>query len=42
MREGAQMRAARWALDDRDAADALRRLAELPQARHAARSRASA
>ncbi|QPR32444.1 heme biosynthesis protein HemY [Delftia acidovorans] len=31
MREGAQMRAARWALDDRDAADALRRLAELPQ-----------
>lgn len=31
MREGAQMRAARWALDDRDAVDALRRLAELPQ-----------
>ena len=31
MREGAQMRAARWALDDRDASDALRRLAELPQ-----------
>jgi heme biosynthesis-associated TPR repeat protein len=31
MREGAQMRAARWALDDRDAPDALRRLAELPQ-----------
>src|SRR5256885_6749566 len=28
MREGAQMRAARWALDDRDAADALRRLAD--------------
>lgn len=31
VREGAQMRAARWALDDRDAPDALRRLAELPQ-----------
>jgi HemY protein len=30
MREGAQMRAARWALDDRDAPEALRRLAELP------------
>ncbi|WP_027016670.1 heme biosynthesis HemY N-terminal domain-containing protein [Comamonas composti] len=31
MREGAQMRAARWALDDRDAPEALRRLGELPQ-----------
>ena len=31
MREGAQMRAARWALDDRDADAALERLAALPQ-----------
>lgn len=31
MREGAQMRAARWALDDRDASAALERLAALPQ-----------
>lgn len=31
MREGAQMRAARWALDDRDAHVALERLAALPQ-----------
>lgn len=31
IREGAQMRSARWALDDRDASEALRRLAELPQ-----------
>lgn len=30
-REGAQMRAARWALDDRDAQLALERLAALPQ-----------
>jgi HemY protein len=30
-REGAQLRAARWALDDRDAAAALRWLEELPQ-----------
>jgi HemY protein len=30
-REGAQMRAARWALDDRDALLALERLAALPQ-----------
>ena len=31
MREGAQMRAARWSLDDRDAPAALERLAALPQ-----------
>jgi len=31
LREGAQMRAARWVLDDRDASAALDRLAELPQ-----------
>lgn len=31
IREGAQMRAARWALDDRDAAESIRRLGELPQ-----------
>lgn len=31
MREGAQMRAARWSLDDRDANAALERLAALPQ-----------
>ncbi len=31
MREGAQMRAARWSLDDRDASAALERLAALPQ-----------
>lgn len=31
IREGAQMRAARWALDDRDAAESIRRLSELPQ-----------
>ncbi|MBD9395476.1 heme biosynthesis HemY N-terminal domain-containing protein [Acidovorax sp. ACV01] len=31
MREGAQMRAARWSLDDRDASAALDRLAALPQ-----------
>lgn len=31
MREGAQMRAARWSLDDRDATTALERLAALPQ-----------
>lgn len=31
LREGVQLRAARWALDDRDAAGALARLAELPQ-----------
>lgn len=31
LREGAQMRAARWSLDDRDASAALDRLAELPQ-----------
>jgi len=31
MREGAQMRAARWSLDDRDANAALDRLAALPQ-----------
>ena len=31
MREGAQMRAARWALDDRDAHAALERLSALPQ-----------
>ena len=31
MREGAQMRAARWSLDDRDADGALERLAALPQ-----------
>jgi HemY protein len=30
IREGAQMRAARWALDDRDAAESIRRLGELP------------
>jgi len=30
-REGVQLRAARWALEDRDAAAALARLAELPQ-----------
>lgn len=30
LREGAQMRSARWALDDRDASTALERLAELP------------
>lgn len=30
IREGAQMRAARWALDDRDATESLRRLGELP------------
>lgn len=30
LREGAQMRSARWALDDRDASGALERLAELP------------
>jgi len=31
LREGAQMRAARWSLDDRDADAALERLASLPQ-----------
>ncbi len=31
IREGAQMRSARWALDDRDALESLRRLSELPQ-----------
>ena len=31
MREGAQMRAARWSLDERDAEGALERLAALPQ-----------
>ena len=31
MREGAQMRAARWSLDDRDPGAALERLAALPQ-----------
>lgn len=31
IREGAQMRAARWSLDDRDAGAALERLAALPQ-----------
>ncbi len=31
MHEGAQMRAARWSLDDRDASAALERLAALPQ-----------
>lgn len=31
LREGAQLRAARWALDDRDPTAALARLAELPQ-----------
>ncbi len=31
MHEGAQMRAARWLLDDRDASGALERLAALPQ-----------
>ncbi|AOG25006.1 heme biosynthesis HemY N-terminal domain-containing protein [Acidovorax sp. RAC01] len=31
LREGAQMRAARWSLDDRDASAALDRLTELPQ-----------
>lgn len=31
LREGAQMRAARWSLDDRDANAALERLAALPQ-----------
>jgi HemY protein len=31
LREGAQLRAARWALDDRDPAAALSRLATLPQ-----------
>jgi HemY protein len=31
MREGVQLRAARWALEDRDPAGALARLAELPQ-----------
>lgn len=31
LREGAQMRAARWSLDDRDASAALDRLAALPQ-----------
>ncbi|MDP3229228.1 MAG: heme biosynthesis HemY N-terminal domain-containing protein [Acidovorax sp.] len=31
LREGAQMRAARWSLDDRDASAALERLAALPQ-----------
>jgi HemY protein len=30
VREGAQLRAARWALDDRDPTEALNRLAELP------------
>lgn len=30
IREGAQMRAARWALDDRDATESIRRLGELP------------
>ncbi|WP_410971428.1 hypothetical protein, partial [Salmonella sp. SAL4453] len=30
IREGAQMRAARWALDDRDASESIRRLGELP------------
>ena len=30
IREGAQMRAARWSLDDRDAPESLRRLNELP------------
>lgn len=30
VREGAQMRAARWALDDRDPQESLRRLAQLP------------
>ena len=30
IREGAQMRAARWALDDRDAAESMRRLGDLP------------
>lgn len=30
VREGAQMRAARWALDDRDPQEALQRLAQLP------------
>jgi HemY protein len=30
LREGAQMRSARWALDDRDASGALERLSELP------------
>lgn len=30
IREGAQMRAARWVLDDRDAAESIRRLGELP------------
>lgn len=30
LREGAQMRSARWALDDRDATAALERLSELP------------
>ena len=30
LREGAQMRSARWALDDRDASGALERLGELP------------
>ena len=30
-REGVQLRAARWALEDRDAAAALARLEELPQ-----------
>lgn len=31
VREGAQMRAARWALDDRDPREALQRLTQLPQ-----------
>lgn len=31
LREGAQMRAARWALDDRDAEGSLERLAAMPQ-----------
>ena len=31
VREGAQMRAARWALDDRNPQESLQRLAELPQ-----------
>ncbi|WP_218240410.1 heme biosynthesis protein HemY [Comamonas fluminis] len=31
IREGAQMRSARWALDDRDAGESMQRLADLPQ-----------
>ncbi|GAO22351.1 HemY domain-containing protein [Alicycliphilus sp. B1] len=38
LREGAQLRAARWSLDERDASTALERLSALPR-RHGAAAR---